>query len=144
MATAAKKAKGVATRPEGVSLSTLIEHLGTDAANEFFNRVDDAQRDGQEIVGLTVRESRVGFSRAHTSGHAQFVMPIRTGVDRAPSAVLSDSLVVMKMDDFAAVVRAGRNAFDWTREFAPRAGLAAATTTPTLKRSSRGRRQFHG
>lgn len=131
-----------AGQEEGISLATLIAHLGPDAGIEFFNRIDKEQRRGTTIVGSTVRGSRSGFTRAHTTGQAQFVTPGRASGLRESSELLSDSVVIMNMDDFEAVVRAAQKPFDWRQEFAPRAGLAAATTTPALKRGSRGRRQL--
>jgi len=126
---------------EGISLETLIDRLGPNAGIEFFNRIDQELRRGATIVGSTVRGSRGGFARAHTTGQAQFVTPGRTG-SRDASEILSDSLVIMKMDDFEAVVKAAQKPFDWRQEFAPRAGLAAAASKPVLKRGSRGRRQL--
>lgn len=123
-----------------VSLATLIDHLGVEAAREFFKRIDGQQRRGQVIMGYTVRGSRHSFSRAYTTGQAQFVTPGRPSEYRP--VTFSDSVVIMKMDDFEAVVKAGQKPFDWVQLFAPRAGLEAATTMPTLKRASQGRRQL--
>lgn len=136
------KIKESTGQEEGISLTTLIDHLGPDAGIEFFNRIDQEQRRGATIVGSTVRGSRGGFARAHTTGQAQFVTPGRTNGSREASEILSDSVVIMKMDDFEAVVKAAQKPFDWRQEFAPRAGLAAAVSTPALKRGSRGRRQL--
>lgn len=130
------------TQSEGISLATLIDHLGVEAGEEFFNRIDNSQRHGKMIMGYTVRDSRTSFTRAYTTGQAQFVTPGKAGTNRKASAMFSDSVVIIKMEDLTAVVQASRKAFDWTKEFTPRAGLAAALTTPMLKRSSRGRRQL--
>ena len=136
------KIHGTTSQDEGISLATLMDLLGPDAGIEFFNRIDQEQRRGATIVGSTVRGSRGGFARARTTGQAQFVTPGRTNGSREASEILSDSVVIMKMNDFEAIVKAVKKPFDWRQEFAPRAGLAAAVTTPALKRGSRGRRQL--
>ncbi len=129
---------------EGVPLSTLVDHLGREAAQEFFSRIDGSLRRGNVIVGTTVRDSRSGFARAHKPGHAQFVTPGRWSGTLKIDQTFSDSVVIIKMDDLEAVVKAGQKPFAWGQEFAPRAGLAAAETFPVLKRGSRGRRQLRG
>jgi putative sterol carrier protein len=131
----------VANLRNGISLSALADSLGLKAAQEFLSRIDDSQRDGTMILGTTVRNARAGFSKAKAACPAQVVVPGRSGSRREGPINPSDGLVIIKMDDLAAVVRAGRGEFDWTEAFAPRRGLEAATTSPMLKRGSRGRRQ---
>lgn len=127
---------------DGISLSALTDSLGSKAAQEFFNRIDGSQRNGTTIIGTTVRNARAGFSKAKAACTAQVVVPGRSGSRREGPINPSDGLVIIKMDDLAAVVRAGQGEFDWTRAFAPRNGLKAATTSPALKRGSRGSRQL--
>jgi len=136
-----EKSRDQAVEAQGVSYSTLVDHLGADAAKELFNRIDGSQRKGEVILGANVRDARAGFSRAK-SGNAQFVVVGRSTGRRTSNKAFADSMVLINMDDFEAVVKAAQKRFDWTQEFAPRAGLAAATETPVLKRGSRGRRQL--
>lgn len=137
------KAKTKARRPtrDGITLEALVDRLGDRAAKEFFSRIDGTLREGTVIVGASVRDARLSFSKAMT-GSAKVVVPGRTSGRRRGSVDPSDGFVIMKIDDLEAVVRAGRDEFDWAQAFAPRAGLDAATTTPSLKRGSRGRRQL--
>ncbi len=127
---------------DGISLSALADSLGLKAAQEFFSRIDGSQCNGTTIIGTTVRNARAGFSKANAACPAQVVVPGRSGSRREGPINPSDGLVIIKMDDLAAVVRAGQGEFDWTRAFAPRHGLEAATTSPMPKRGSRGRRQL--
>ncbi|WP_292531092.1 hypothetical protein [Methylocystis sp.] len=126
---------------EGITLQALVDRLGDRAAREFFNRIDGTLREGTVIVGTSVRDARVGFGKAMTSS-AKVVVPGRTSGRRRSSVDPSEGFVIMKIDDLEAVVRAGQDEFDWGQAFAPRAGLEAATTTPVLKRGSRGRRHL--
>lgn len=125
---------------DGVTLGTLIDRLGKGAAEEFFGRIDGSLRAGDVIRGTNVRESRIAFSKARQGGHAQLVVPGRASDGRRGAADVGDSVVVMKMDDFQAVVRAGREAFDWGRAFAPHSGLEPATSSPAIIRGARGAR----
>jgi hypothetical protein len=129
---------GEAPTGEGISLAALADYLGPRAAAALFDRIDGSLRHGDVIVGTNVRNARVGFSKAHMAGHAQVVVPGRS----TARAKVSDGVVIIKMADLEAVVRAGQEPFDWGREFAPRDGLAAAAMSPELRRGSRGRRQF--
>ena len=137
-----KAEESAALSGECISLSALADHLGPRAAEVLFSRIDDSLRHGEFIVGTNVRDARIGFSKAQTAGHAQFVIPGRSNSRQQTPTKLSDGVVIIKMDDLEAVVRAGQEQFNWAREFAPRGGLAAATTSPQLKRGSRGRRQL--
>lgn len=123
---------------EGVSLDELSERLGRDAAAEFFDRVDSTLRTGNVIHATNVRQSRAVFSKARHHGHAQLVINGRGANE------VGDSVIIIKMDDFEAVVRAGREPFSWAKAFAPRSGLGAATNSMQIARGSRGRRQLHG
>ena len=127
--------RATGTTANGISLSALCDHLGPQAAKEFFGRIDGAQRQGSTIIGTSVRDARTGLSKAKIEGHVQFVVPGRSG-----RVSPGDGLVIIKMNDLAAVVRAGRGEFDWTQTFAPRNGLEAATASPKLQLGSRGRR----
>jgi len=143
MAEAVKaRTERLSSAKEGISLSALEDRLGPRAAQELFSRIDGALRQGTVIIGTSVREARIGFSKAHTAGCAQVVVPGRSSSRQQGPVNPSDGLVIIKMDDLEAVVRAGRNEFDWAQTFAPRSGLEAATTSPILKRGSRGRRQL--
>jgi hypothetical protein len=136
------RARRTAASKEGISLSSLTDRLGPRAAQELFSRIDGSLRQGTLIIGTSVRDARMGFSKANTAGCAQVVVPGRSGGRQNSPINPSDGMVIMKLDDLEAVVRAGRDEFDWAQAFAPRSGLEAATTTPTLKRGSRGRRQL--
>lgn len=139
MTLAEKPAKAETSRT-GVTRSTLIEQLGEGPGQEFFSRIDGAQRKGEVVVGSNVREARIGFSKVNVR-HAQLVIPGRGGGSAARRATdLADGVVIMKMEDLEAVVKAGQKSFDWAAEFAPRSGLEAAIRTPNLKPGSRGRR----
>lgn len=127
---------------DGISLSSLTDRLGPRAAQELFSRIDGSLRQGTVILGTSVRDARLGISKANTAGCAQVVVPGRSSGRRDGSINPSDGMVIMKFDDLEAVVRAGRDEFNWAQAFAPRSGLEAATTSPTLKRGSRGRRQL--
>lgn len=120
----------------------LMDRLGPRAGQELFSRIDGSLRQGTVIFGASVREARGGFSKAHTAGCAQFVIQGRSGRSRKSTGGPSDGLVIMKLGDLEAVVRAGQDKFDWAEAFAPRSGLEAATTSPKLKVGSRGRRQL--
>jgi hypothetical protein len=126
----------------GISLEILVDRLGRDAGEEFFGRVDDALREGLVIHGTNVRESRMVFSKARTQGHAQLVVPGRSGTRSGGAADISESLVIITMDDFEAVVKAGRDKFDWVELFSASAGLPQARSRPQLVRGSRGRRDL--
>jgi hypothetical protein len=136
------RTRSVASPREGISLSALSDRLGSRAAEELFGRIDGSLREGGLIMGTTVRDARIGFSKAYAAGCAQVVVPGRTGSRREGPINPSDGMVIMKLDDLEAVVRAGRDEFDWAKAFAPRSGLEAATTSPILRRGSRGRRQL--
>lgn len=129
----------VVASKEGISLSALTDRLGSAAGLEFFRRIDSALRVGTTVFGMNVRHARLGFSKVHTGGGAQVVIPGRKGGLRDTS----NCMVIMKLDDLEAVVCAGRDEFDWARVFAPRSGLGASTTSPVLRRSSHGRRLLH-
>lgn len=137
MATGSKVADSSA---EGVTLDTLIDKLGKGAAEEFFERIDGSLRVGDVIHGTNVRESRVAFSKARQDGHAQLVVPGRASDGRRGAVDIGDSVVVMKMDDFQAVVLASRDEFDWGKAFAPHSGLAPATSSAPIVRGARGAR----
>lgn len=137
MATSSKIADAA---DNGVTLDTLIDRLGKGAAEEFFGRIDGSLRTGDVVHGTNVRESRVAFSKARLDGHAQLVVPGRASDGRRGAADIGDSVVVIKMDDFQAVVRAGRDEFDWGRAFAPHSGLEAATSGAAIVRGARGAR----
>ena len=125
-----------------ISLPELAELIGQGPAEEFFERIDQDSRFGDVIVGTNVRQARTSFSKVHTPGHAQLVVPGRSPNRRGSIASLSDSVVIMRMEDLEAVVQAAHDEFSWIDEFSPRPGLAAATKSPVLKRGSRGRRQL--
>jgi hypothetical protein len=125
----------------GITLPALADRLGARAAQELFNRIDRSLRKGTVVVGTSVREARSGFSKAHTAGCAQVVIS-RHGSSAHGQIDPSDGLVIIKIEDLEAVVKAAREEFDWARVFAPRSGLEAASSTPTLKRGSRGRRKL--
>ena len=127
---------------EGISLSALADRLGPRAAAALFGTIDRSLRRGNVIIGTNVRNARIGFSKAHTAGHAQFVVPGRSKSRPLAPAKLSDGVLIIKIDDLEAVVRAGQEQFDWAQAFAPQSGLAAATKSPQLKPGSRGRRQL--
>jgi hypothetical protein len=127
---------------EGISLSALADRLGVRAAEELFSRIDGSMREGTMIIGASVRDARVGFSKAQTSGHAQVVISGRSSSGRHKQTNAADGMVILRMDDLEAVVRAAQEKFDWARTFAPRGGLEAATTSPILQRGSRGHRQL--
>lgn len=129
---------------EGISLATLADRLGPDAARELFQRIDVSSRRGELICGINVRDARGGFSKTSTTGRVQFVVPGRSHSRPRGPVDPSEGVIIIAMDDFEAVVRAGQQEFDWAREFAPRDGLAAAVVFPQLKRGSRGRRQLRG
>ncbi|MFG1393471.1 hypothetical protein [Xanthobacter agilis] len=135
------KIKARRVTKEGITFEALVERLGPRAAKEFFDRIDGTLREGTVIVGTSVRDARIGFGKA-MAGSAKVVVPGRVSGQRREAVDPSDGFVIMKIDDLEAVVRAGRDEFDWAQAFAPRAGLAAATTSPALKRGSRGRRQL--
>ena len=92
----------------GISLSALEDRLGSQAAQEFLSRIDRSQRHGTTIIGTSVRDARTGISKAKLAGHVQVVVPGRSGNKPMSKIGLSDSLVIIKLDDLAAVVRAGR------------------------------------
>ena len=123
---------------DGVSLDQLADRLGKKAATEFFERVDGSLRNGNVIHATNVRGSRTVFSKARHQGQAQLVVNGR-GV-----GAVGDSVVIIKMDDLEAVVRAGREPFSWAKTFAPRSGLRPATSSPSIVRGARGRRQLIG
>jgi len=125
---------------EGISLTALADHLGPRAAEALFSRIDGSSRQGEVIIGTNVRDARIGFSKAQTSGRAQFVVPGRSNLRQQTQTQLSDGIVIISLDDLEAVVRAGQEQFDWAAAFAPRGGLTAATMSPQLKPGSRGRR----
>lgn len=125
---------------DGVTLDTLIDRLGKGAAEEFFERIDGSLRMGDVIHGANVREFRGAFSKVRREGHAQLVVPGRASDGRRGAADVGNSVVVMKMDDFQAVVLAGREQFDWSKAFAPRGGLAPATSAARIVRGTRGAR----
>lgn len=125
---------------EGISLAALVDRLGERAAYALFSRIDSSQRDGTTIVGRSVRDARSGFNKAHADGCAQVVVPGRAVAGRDERVDTSDELLIIKMADLEAVVRAGQEPHSWLETFAPRKGLEAATTSPKLKRGSRGRR----
>lgn len=127
---------------ESVSLDTLVDRLGRDAAEVFFERIDDSQRVGRAIYGTTVRESRSVFGKARASGHAHFVVPRRPIKGSEKSTDIGDSIVIMKMEDLEAVVRAAREGFDWVKAFSPRSDLAAALSSAKIVKGSRGKRQL--
>lgn len=126
----------------GLSLSVLERRLGTRAAQVFFNRIDSAQRQGTMIIGTSIRDARGGLGKAHRAGRALLVCDRRAGRHGKRSADPFDGLVIIKLDDLAAVVRAGQEEFDWATAFAPRSGLEAAATSPAVKPGSRGHRQL--
>ena len=131
---------------EQVTLDTLIDRLGPGAAEEFFGRVDGTLREGRVIHTTNVRgaRSQAVFTKARNQGQAQLVLPGKAGRGRRREVDVGESVVIMKMDDFEAVVRAGRSEFDWAVTFAPRSGLAAASTSAPIVRGSRGSRQLRG
>ncbi|WP_146008531.1 hypothetical protein [Komagataeibacter saccharivorans] len=121
---------------EGVSLDELSDRLGKEAAAEFFDRVDNTLRTGNVIQPTNVRQSRAVFDKARRHRRALLIISGRGANE------VGDSMVIIKMDDFEAVVRAGREAFSWANAFAPRSGLGAATNSMQIARGSRGRRQL--
>ena len=119
-----------------VSLIELSDRLGKVAATELFNRVDPELRSGDVIYAANVRGSRAVFNKVRHKGQAQLVIDGRGAGD------LENSVVIIKMDDFEAVVRAGREPFSWIKAFAPRGGLDAATNSARIVKGARGRRQL--
>jgi hypothetical protein len=124
----------------GISLADLQERLGAAPAQELFERLDEDLRRGDVIVGTNVRAGRVAFTKARTAGHAQLVIPHQSQKRPSAAASLSEGFVIIALEDFEAVVKAGQKDFDWTAAFAPRADLPAAETSPAIRRGSRGRR----
>jgi hypothetical protein len=127
---------------EGISLTELAHRLGTKAAEELFGRIDRDQRHGELILGKNVREARSMFGRLQKEGHVQVVVPGRSDKRTRAEADTSEGLVILRIDDLEAVVKASRDEFNWAQAFAPRSGLPAASSAPALKRGSRGRRTF--
>lgn len=127
-----------------VTLETLVDRLGRDAAQAFFERVDGTLREGRVIHATNIRETRKAFGKARHQGQAQLVVPGRAGKGRQGETQVGDSVVIIKMDDFEAVVRAGQAPFNWTGAFAPRSGLDPAASGAAIVRGARGRRELRG
>ena len=126
----------------GITLSALTDRLGPHAAQELLSRIDHSQRRGTTITGTNVRGARTGFSKAQTEGCVQVVLRGAGSKKLRTRVYTDDSLVIIKMVDFAAVVRAGQGDYDWVQAFQPRSGLEAATISPILQRGSTGRREL--
>jgi|GEM_PF-2156238 len=122
-----------------ISFADLEHRLGPRAAGELFERVDKAQREGSVIHGRNVRDARSSFGRIQQEGNVQVVVA-RSGGKRSRPPSVSDGLVIIRIDDLEAVVKAAQRPFDWASAFAPRNDLPAATSVPELNQGSRGRR----
>jgi len=129
------------TEKTSLSLGYLIRRLGKASGTELFERMDNALRRGDRISGMLVRDARHSFSAARTPGHAQLVIPGRTGSSKIEDQA-NEGLVVIALSDLEAVVKASQSDFDWAAEFAPRADLPIPTTTLVVRTGAAGRRML--
>src|SRR6266568_4420083 len=125
---------------EGISFTELANRLGAKPAEELFGRIDRDLLHGEMILGKNVREARSVFGRLQQEGHVQVVVPGRSDKRSRARTDTSEGLVILRFDDLEAVVKAAHDEFSWALAFAPRSGLPAASSTPELKRGSRGHR----
>ena len=125
---------------DGISFAELARRLGKKAAEELFVRIDRDLRHGEVILGKNVREARSLFGRLRKEGHVQMVVPGRSDKRASAPADVAEGLVILRIDDLEAVVKAAQDQFSWSQVFAPRSGLPAASSVPAIKRGSRGRR----
>jgi hypothetical protein len=130
-----------------ITLAELKHRLGAKAAEELFVRIDKEQLKGLMILGRNIREARAKFGKVQKEKNVQVVVRGNVGKHRYASSRTSEAssrtsegLVILRIDDLEAVVKAAQQDFNWAKAFAPRSDLPAATEVPEIKRGSRGRR----
>ena len=121
------------------SFIELVHRLGARAAEELFGRIDKDLRHGEMILGRNVRDARPVLGRLRKGGNVQVIISERSRPKRTRGGT-SECLIVLRIDDLEAVVKATHHEFNWAHAFAPRSDLPAAASVPTIKRGSHGHR----
>ena len=120
-----------------ISRDELVERLGEGAGTELFVRLDDAYRQGEEVIVASVRQARQSFSAALAPGHARMVKARRA---RSGQLAVDEEMVLIGMSDLEAVVKANASDFSWADVFAPRNDLPTASMPLALRPGAPGRK----
>ena len=126
-----------AERVQTLTRVDLVERLGEGAGTELFERLDDSYREGEQVIVANVREARQNFSAALAAGHARVVKAQRP---QSGQPKLGEEMVMIRMSDLQAVVKANTPDFSWAAAFAPRRDLPTASTPLRLRSGVRGRK----
>lgn len=130
----------------GVTLDELKRRLGPWAAVKLIERIntEPLRRLAVQVEALAdsglVSKGRAKVAKVWNEKSVRTGVRLRIGGRRLRASRASESVVILRIDDLEAVVKAAQQDFNWAEAFAPRSDLPAASEAPEIKRGSLGRR----